>query len=111
MNTNNEVIKKKRGRPTGTISYEAYSREYDNLAFSMKKRGYTMGEEKYNKTTWLRMYAAVKNDRTLEIKKGKRKTLGNINRDIIRRQQWKFTSAQAKAQIKVYQSKGRKRKI
>ena len=88
-------MNKKRGRPA---SYTAYSRDYNKVAKAMKKRGYTMAERKYTKMEWERIHYAETNDRKLAIQRGERKTIGNINRDLIKEQQWTYSSAQAKAQ-------------
>lgn len=100
--------KRGRGRPT---SYEAYSRDWDATEKAMKARGYTMAETKYTKEEWKRAHRAEKNDRLKAIKEGKRKTIGNINRDLIRRQQWQYTESQAKAQRRAYEMSGGKEKI
>lgn len=101
-------INKKRGRPT---NYAAYSRDYDKVAKEMAKRGYTMADRKLTKMEWERTHYAYKNTRLIEIKEGKRKTVGNINRDIIKSQQWEYTSAQARAQRRSYEIRGGKKKL
>lgn len=100
-------MSKKRGRPS---SYQAYSRDYNKVAAEMAKKGYTMAESKYTKAEWERAHQAEINDRNRAIKEGKRKTVGNINRDLIKEQQWQFSSAQAKAQREAYNQKNPDRK-
>lgn len=103
MNTN-----KRRGRPS---SYKAYSRDYDAVKKAMEKKGYTMAETKYSEEEWKRAHRAEINDRQRDIKERKRKTVGNINRDLIRRQQWQYSESQAKAQRRAYTLSGGKDKI
>lgn len=107
MNTN----KRKRGRPSGTGSYEAYSKEYDRVKAAMEKRGYTMASEKYTEAEWKRTHKAEINDRNTAIKEGKRKTVGNVNRDLVKEQQWHYSTAQARAQRKGYELRGGKEKV
>ena len=94
--------KKGRGRPS---SYEAYVRDYNKIASEMAEKGYTMAETKYTKAEWERAHRAEINDRNRAIKEGKRKTIGNVNRDLVKEQQWQFTSAQAKVQREIYKQK------
>lgn len=101
------MSKRKVGRPS---SYRAYVKEYNLIKKEMKKRGYDMAEVKYTKAEWERAHFAEKNERKEAILKGERKTIGNINRDLIKRQQWKYSSAQAKAQRKAYTIAGGKEK-
>ena len=103
--------KKKRGRPSGTGSYEVYSKEYDRVKAAMEKKGYTMASEKYTKIEWKITHRAETNDSKEAIQEGKRKNVGNINRDLVREQQWHYSTAQAKAQRKSYELRGGTEKI
>ena len=101
----------KPGRPSGTGSYESYSREYNRVKKEMKKRGYTMASEKYTKMEWKITHQAEINDRKNDIIEGKRKTVGNVNRDLVKEQQWHYSTAQAKAQRRGYKLRGGKDKV
>lgn len=83
----------KRGRKT---DYQAYVRLYQDTASKMAKKGYTMADKMYSKIEWETLHTAETNDRLKDIKAGKRKTTGNINRDLVNEQRWEFSSAQAK---------------
>lgn len=84
----------KRGRKT---DYQAYVRLYKNVASEMAKKGYSMADKMYTKVEWETLHKAETNDRLKDIKTGKRKTTGNINRDLVNEQRWEFSSSQAKA--------------
>ena len=84
----------KRGRKT---DYQAYVRLYKNVASEMDKKGYSMADKMYTKVEWETLHKAETNDRLKDIKNGKRKTTGNINRDLVNEQRWEFSSSQAKA--------------
>jgi len=93
---NNE--KRKRGRPSGTSKYEAYVKEYNQVEAEMKKRGYKMKEKMYSKAEWEEYYESEREGRLEAIAEGKRKTTGNINRDLVKEQTYSLSTAQAKAQ-------------
>lgn len=86
--------KRGRGRPS---DYKAYVKQYNALKKQMKKYGLKMAEEKMNKLEWKTMREALINTRKDEIAQGKRKTLGNINKDLAKMQQYKVSKEQARA--------------
>jgi len=92
-------MSKKRGvgRPS---AYKAYVAYYNELKKNMKKHGLQMAQRKLTKREWEAYHTAMKNDRQKEILEGKRKIVGNINRDLAKRQQWGLSAAQARAQQK-----------
>lgn len=83
---------KTKGRPQ---SYDSYVKEYNKIKESMNKQGFQMKSKLLTQKQWEVAHAALKADREDEIKNGQRKQVGNINRDIAKEQQWKFSSAQA----------------
>jgi len=86
--------KKKVGRKS---DYKAYIKYYNELKQKMNKQGFHMYEKKLTKREWENYHTAMKNDRLDEIAEGKRKIVGNINRDLAKMQQWEFSSKQAHA--------------
>ena len=98
----------KKGRPS---SYLSYSKEYDRVKSVMASKGYTMAERKFTEEEWKRAHWAVRNDRLRDIKEGKRKTIGYINRDLIREQTWRYSQAQARAQLRAYKLSGGKENL
>jgi hypothetical protein len=83
----------KRGRKT---DYQSYVKLYKDTAAKMAKKGYSMSDVMYTKIEWETVHRAETNDRLKDIKLGKRKTTGNINRDLVNEQRWEFSSAQAR---------------
>ena len=87
------MAKRGRGRP---IDYRAYQKAYTALKKEMAKNGYTMYQRRLTALEYRTLYKAYKNTRKNEISQGKRKTLGNISRDILKSQQYEYSSKQAK---------------
>lgn len=85
---------KKKGRKT---DYQSYVKLYKDTEAKMIKKGYSMADRMYTKVEWETLHKAETNDRLKDIKAGKRKTTGNINRDLVNEQRWEFSSAQAKS--------------
>jgi len=98
--------KRGRGRPS---DYKAYVRHYNALNKEMKKRGLTMAEGRMNKLEWKTMREALINTRKDEIAQGKRKTLGNINKDLAKMQQYAISREQAKAYQKAIKATDNKK--
>ena len=96
-----------KGRPS---SYKAYSDYYDKVASDMAKKGYSMAAPKLNKSQWAEIHRAEINDRNVDVIQGKRKTVGNVNRDLVREQQWKLSRAQARARMDAAKRTGNKKK-
>jgi len=95
-----------RGRPE---NYQAYVKAYNSLKKAMEAKGLKMADKKMNKTEWNAMRVALTNERKEQIKQGKRKTVGNINRDLAKSQQYQYTQAQAKAWRKsIEETEGKK---
>lgn len=91
--------------------YKAYQALYNAQKQKMKKRGYTMAMKKLKKKEWEYYYAAEKNERQDAISKGKRKTVGDINRKIVQDQTWKSSKAQASGYQEYLRTQGQKVKI
>ena len=81
--------------------YQSYVKEYKKLKETMNKSGRQMAQRMYTKREWEQYHLALSNDRQKEINRGQRKIKGNINRDLAKRQQWEYSSKQAKAMSKV----------
>lgn len=91
------------GAGRGKINYNSYVKDYKATEARLKKKGYTMSQRMYTKKEFEAQYAAETNDRKEDIKKGKRKTLGNISRDLVAEQASDITKKQAKAVQKFYE--------
>lgn len=92
---------KKRNKYKSTLrGYDAYVQNYKKAEAELKKKGLTMADKMYNKLEYKTTYKAIKNDREKAIAKGERKTIGNINREMIKDQTYEFTQKQAKAMQK-----------
>ena len=95
------MAKKQRGRK---ISWRAYSREYNARRKELEKRGYVMHERKLTAAEFRYRYKAMKLEREEEIANGERKTIGNITRDLIKDQEYKYSAKQGKAIQKAYEN-------
>lgn len=87
------MANKKKGRKT---DYQSYVKLYKAAEAKMAKKGYSMSDVMYTKIEWETVHKAETNDRLKDIKLGKRKTTGNINRDLVNEQRWEFSAAQAR---------------
>ena len=78
--------------------YNSYVKEFKKRSTAMKERGLKPYEEKQlTYKEYRTIYAAEKNDRLAEIKKGERKTLGDINSKIVSDQIYELSEKQAYA--------------
>lgn len=75
--------------------YNSYLKEYRKLQTNMTKMGYTMAEGPYSPAEYKTMANALKADRQLAVDKGERKLVGNLNRDLAKKQQWTMSNKQA----------------
>lgn len=97
---------KKRGKYKSTLrGYEAYSQLYDKAQAKMNKAGYTMAAEKLSKEEYAVTYQAEKNDRQQAIREGKRKTVGDINRQFVKEATYEKSAKQASGYVKAMKEK------
>lgn len=101
-----------RGKYKSTLrGYKAYEALYRAKKAEMKKRGYEMAQRKLKKSEWQYAYAAEKSEREDAMASGKRKTIGDINRQIIKEQTYTFSKKQARGYQEYLKSKGEKATI
>lgn len=79
------------------LNYESYSKQYDDMQKKLAAKGISMFQRKYTKQEFAAQFMRLKNTRQEQISMGKRKTLGNITRDLIDKQAFELTMKQAKA--------------
>lgn len=91
----------KKGRK---LDYYKYIHKYYEKQEQMKARGLKMNDKMYSKQEFEAMHKALSNDRRKEIKEGKRKTQGDVTRDLINRQAYAITLKQAKVRKKALQN-------
>jgi len=103
----------KRGTYKSTLrGYKAYEALYRAKKAEMKKRGYSMAQRKLKKAEWEYAYLAEKYEREDAIKAGKRKTIGDVNRQLVKEQTYSMSRLQAKGyQDYLKTSKGENVKI
>ena len=91
--------------------YKAYVALYNARKKELKKLGYTMAQRKLRKAEWDATYEAEKNDRLDDIASGKRKTVGDVNRAIVKSQTNTVSSKVASAYAKGQKKAGNKIKV
>ena len=82
------------------LSYDSYKRQYEENQKKLATNGLTMKQRMLSKDEFEARYTQYKNERDMEIAEGKRKTLGNITRDIVDDQTYKLSVKQARAVLK-----------
>lgn len=101
-----------RGKYKSTLrGYKAYEALYNNMKKQMRKRGYTMAQKKLRKAEWEYAYLAEKNERLDAMASGKRKTVGDVNRQLVKEQTWSQSKEQAKGYQSYLKTQGQKVKI
>lgn len=88
-------------KTTGVTGYAAYKQLYREKAKQLAAKGRTMDDHMLKKSEWEVYKIAAQNQRKAEGLKGP----GNINRDLVNRQAYKYSYAQARANqraIKAY---------
>lgn len=101
-----------RGKYKSTLrGYKAYVALYNAKKAEMKKKGYTMAIRKYRKIEWEYYYTAEKVEREEAIAAGKRKTIGDINRSVVKDQTYSMSKLQAKGYRDYLKTQGQKVKI
>lgn len=78
-------------------SYEAYKRDYNSRKRTLAANGVQMNQRMYTETEFEVQYTRMRNKRLNDIKEGKRKTIGNITRDLIDKQAFALSTKQAAA--------------
>lgn len=76
-----------------------YVSEYKKKANQLAKRGYQMYDDLMDVTEYTSTYLALRTDQKQEVALGMRKKAGNILRDLINDQAYKFTKKQAERQL------------
>lgn len=90
-------------------NYESYLTSYYKQTEKLKRKGRTMYDDRpYSRTEFETMYRATRNDLIEEVKEGKRKTVGNVTQNIVRKQAYEFTDKQAKAMSTAAELTGQK---
>lgn len=97
----------KRGRPSLSRAelYRMYKAEYRERAKAMRAKGLQMFQQKLTQAQFSTMYDRLKNSRLEEIEEGKRKTVGNIVSDLVKKQQYEVGYKQAVAYKKAMLSR------
>jgi len=97
----------KRGRPSLSRAelYKMYKAEYRVRAKANRAKGLEMFQQKLTQAQFSTMYDRLKNSRLEEIEEGKRKTVGNIVSDIVKKQQYEISYKQAVAYRKAMLSR------
>lgn len=103
----------KRGTYKSTLrGYDAYVQAYEKRKEELRRKGLTMYERKYTKLEYDTTYTAIRNDRKREIREGKRKTVGDINRQMVNEQTYEYSLKQGRAMQKAIEVQtGNKYKI
>ena len=92
---------KKRGKYKSNLrGYAAYSKLYDATQAKMNKAGYNMAASKLSREEYAVTYQAEKNDRMQAIREGKRKTVGDINRQFVKEATYEVSQKQASGYVK-----------
>lgn len=76
-------------------SYESYVKAYTAKANQLAKKGYSMYDTMFSAGEYVEQYVSLKNTQVEMIKKGQRKTAGNILRDLVNDQAYAVTRKQA----------------
>lgn len=83
-------------------SYESYKNQYRAKQRQLESNGVTMNQRMLTESEFNSQYNRTLAKREFEVSKGKRKTTGNITRDIVSRQAYSLTTKQAEALLKVH---------
>lgn len=80
-------------------SYDAYKREYRSKERKLNANGVSMNQRMLTEAEFNAQYDRILNQRKKDVASGKRKTTGNITRDLVDRQAFTLTAKQAEAMI------------
>lgn len=98
----------KRGRYKNNLrGYDAYKNLYREQESKMSSKGYHMKDRLMTKDEWEVTYLATKYDRQDEVLQGKRKTVGDVNRQLVKEQTYTYSVKQAKGYQQYLKSQGR----
>lgn len=102
MKTKNSKSHSKRNNQlTWRERFNIYKEQYDKKAESLARYGISMSNPKYeNIRTFKEMYIKERNNLKLDIKLGRRKTLGNVQQFLISKQAYGISKRQALSLIK-----------
>lgn len=92
-------------------SYSKYVEAYAAKANQLAKRGYQMYDQMMDASEYIANYQALRNDQLRDIQLGKRKTAGNILRDLVNDQAYQFSKKQAMRQLEVAKQFGYKTNV
>lgn len=76
-------------------SYSTYVAAYTAKANQLAKKGYSMYDTMFSAGEYIEQYTSLKNTQVEMIRQGKRKTAGNILRDLVNDQAYAVTRRQA----------------
>ena len=99
---------KKRGSYKSKLrGYAAYSYAYDEMQRKRAAKGYTMAKSKMSQSDWEKAYRTEKTYREADVIYGNRKTVGDVNRALIKKETYYTTQAQAKARQQILRKQGK----
>lgn len=81
-------------------NYDAYKREYKAKERKLNANGVQMNQRLLSEAEFNAQYDRMLNQRKKDVLSGKRKTTGNITRDLVDRQAFALTAKQADAMVK-----------
>lgn len=81
-------------------SYESYKNQYNAKKRQLAANGIEMNQRLLSKAEFDAQYNRILNRRKSEVTLGKRKTTGNITRDIVNQQAFALSAKQAEALLK-----------
>ena len=81
-------------------NYDAYKREYKAKERILNANGVQMNQRLLTEAEFNAQYDRMLNQRKKDVMQGKRKTTGNITRDLVDKQAFALTSKQAEAIVK-----------
>lgn len=96
----------RKGAGRGKINYDSYKKQYLEKQQSILSKGGTMDQRMLSEKEFKARYKAMMNDRKKEISDGTRKKLGNITRDLVEDQAYKYSKKQAATFRKTVKQKG-----
>lgn len=88
------------------LSYASYEKQYNANKAELAQEGLEMYQRKLSKSELETQFLRMKNEREKEIAEGKRKTLGNIMRDLVEKQTYELSFKQAKALLRASDKTG-----
>lgn len=86
--------------------YRAYVRDYKRMAKKLAKEGGKPADPMMSKLEYYTNYEFKYQDRLEDVAAKKRKTVGDINREMIKEQTYKLTKKQAEGYLKMLEQRG-----